>query len=417
VIRRVAGAAWVAGVLCAAAVTAHGEARASAAGRLLAGAAAAPLTVVGTVHGPVRVDLHGRAAELAVEEVVAGPAEAGARLRIAWEELGADPGARLRFAGGDRLLVALVPMPSLSLWKARFPEGGVWVVAERGGAVLRAPAPESGALLAPYLALAPDEREGPPGAAALGRLVVEAETDLAAQALEQLHGLPEAGWETAGWAASEALGRALADGSRPASIRSGVLALAGGRRIQALRAAVVALAQPGSALEAEALDALGRLDGALPPAQVRALLARRGEPVRAVAVRYAGGALDVPALGDLVRRDADPAVRAEAVLRLVARGSEAAVAAAAPGLFDPENQVKAAAVRGLAGLGAVAVPTLHALAERHGVPEVAAPVAALGMAGPEGRAALEALIETHPDERVRELARLALGQPLGHDRP
>lgn len=381
----------------------------------MSGAAEAPLTVVGTVHGPARVDLHGRAAELAVEQVVKGPAEPGDRLRIAWEEPGAAPTAPLRFAEGERLLVALVPMPRLTLWRARFPEGDVWVVAERGAAVLRAPARETAVHLAPYLALAREEREGPPGAAALGRLVAEAELALAAQALDRLYTLPAA-FEEAGWAASEALGRTLDDATRPTSLRRGVLALVGARRIQALRPAVAALAQPGSVLEAAALDALGRLDAGLPADKVRALLLRRGEPVRAVAVRHAGAALDVQALGDLVRQDADPDVRAEAVLRLVARGDAAAVSAAGPGLLDREIRVKAVAVRGLGGLGAVAVPTLRALAERHGAPEAGGPVAALGMAGPEGHAALEALVESHPDERVRELARMALGQPLERDR-
>ncbi len=163
----------------------------------------------------MRVDLHGRAAELALERSLRGDLAPGERVRIAWEELGGDaPG---RFRTGDRILVALEPLPDLSLWRQRFPEGGTLAVAGRGAAFLRDPDPASVDLLAAYLALPAGARGGEAGSRALAALVAGAEPGLAAGALAGLAPLE------LGTPATGALARALAVETRPLDLRRGLL--------------------------------------------------------------------------------------------------------------------------------------------------------------------------------------------------
>lgn len=370
---------------------------------LLEAAVGAPRTVVGTVSAPSRVDLHGRAAELAVERSLGAPLVPGERVRVAWEELGS--GAD-RFRDGDRILVALEPIPDLSLWRQRFPQGGVLAVARRGTAYLRDPDPASVDLLAAYLALPAEARGGEAGARALVALVAGAEPGLAEDALAGL--APR----ELGPPASEALARALADESRPLDLRRGILGLAGERRLAALRPGVEPLARGAGPLAPDALEALARLDGSLPAARVRELLASPDAALRAVGVRHAGAMLGVPELAGLLRSDPDPGVRAASVAALAARSGEEGLEAASSGLFDADPGVRREAVTQLGGRGAEAVPLCLRLAFERVAPEAGAPLAALALAGPAGRDALAELAARHADPKVRDLAQLALGRPL-----
>ena len=80
-----------------------------------------------------------------------------------------------------------------------------------------------------------------------------------------------------------------------------------------------------------------------------------------------------------------------------------------------EPSVRVAAATGLGSLGAAAVPELVAVVER-GDP-LAAQAAVTGLMltdSAEGTLALGEIAAEHPDPGVRSLARIALGQEVGH---
>jgi HEAT repeat protein len=341
-----------------------------------------------------------------VERVLRG-AEPATALCIAWEELApAEPG---RFRAGERVLVALEPLPGWSIWRERLAGREAWAVAGRGRAYLRDPDAATVGALAELAALPAAQRAGVEGARRLAALVAAGPPELAEAALGRLSALDPEVW-AADPEASAVLGRALADPGRPLALRRAVLSELGRRRIAALRPAVVALAEPGGELEAPAWEALGRLDGELAPELVRSLLAREDGAVRAAAVRRAGGALGPGELAGLVAGDPDPGVREAALAALFARAGEAALAAGQPALFDPEPRVRHAAAREYGARGAPAVPFLRSLVSGRPATELGAVVAALSLAGGEGRRALEEVAHGHPDPAVRRLALLALGR-------
>lgn len=374
---------------------------------LLAAAETAHTTVVGTVAAPGQVDLHGWTARLRVERVLAGELPSDPLLRIAWEEL--SRGRPARFRDGERILVALDPLPGASLWRQRFPAGDALAVAARGEAFLRAPDASSVDALAAFLALPPDQRPMAPGVTALAGLVSRAQPPLALAALAQLTRLPELDARISPPARDE-LAATLADPVRPKTLRQGLLRLVGARQLRSLRPAVERQAREGSLLRAEALAAISALDRGLDAGQIALLLESHDPAVRAVAVRNAPGTPSERRLDGLLREDPDPRVRAAVVESLLAAHGEAAIGPVSGALFDADAGVREAAVRGLAGLGAAAVPTLESLVERREAEEAKAPLAALALAGRRGREALGRIAASHPDERVRALARAMLGQ-------
>ena len=374
---------------------------------LLAAAETATATALGTLEQPGQVDLHGWAASLQVERVLTGDLAPGSKVRIAWEEL--SRGRPARFRDGDRILVALDPLPGASLWSQRFPNRDALAVAAGGDAFLRTPDAASVETLAAYLALAPEQRLAGPGVEALTDLLSRAQPPLARAALARLAELPGLDSKIS-YAARQQLAHAVADPGRPTELRQGVLRLIGGRKLRSLRPAAELQAQEGSPLRSEALGALAALDGGMPADRVARLLESEDPAVRGVAVRNAPGTPSERRLARLLREDPDPQVRAAAVEALLAAQGEAAVGPASAALFDSDAGVREAAVRGLASLGAAAVPTLENLVERRVGEEVGAPLAALALAGPAGRAALERIAALHPDEQVRALARAMTGR-------
>jgi len=401
-------APWLAAILAACLAAATGAGVPAPGGEpLLAAAETATATALGTVLEPGQVDLHGWAARLRVERVLAGDLVPESAVRIAWEEL--SRGRPARFRDGDRILVALDPLPGASLWSQRFPQRDALAVGAEGDAFLRAPDAASVETLAAFLALPAEQRSRTPGVEALTGLVSSAQPPLARAALARLAQVPGLDSKIS-YAARQQLARAAADAGRPAELRQGVLRLIGDRLLRSLRPAAELQAQKGSPLRGDALAALSALDGGLPAGRVARLLESEDPAVRAVAVRNTPGTPSERRLARLLREDPDPQVRAAAVETLLAAQGEAAVGSASPALFDGDAGVREAAVLGLASLGAAAVPTLENLVERRTVEEAKAPLAALALAGRPGREALERIATSHPDDQVRALARAMLGR-------
>lgn len=401
-------AALLAGSARAAAPAAALSPRRASGGRaLVAAVEGAQATLLGRVGEVRRLDVHGFAAPLAVERVLAGALAPDAVVTLAWEELA--PSRPVRFAAGDRVVVALVPLPTGSLWTGRFPRRDALAVAARGEGFLVDPDPVTLDRLAAWLALPAGERNAGPGVVALAGLVAEAEPRVAASALARLGEVDGLEPEIAADATTLLSGVVSGAKPRPVELRRALLGLVAVRRIDALRAPAAAVAGSPGPLEAAALEAVAAIDGGLPAERVAACLARPEGEMRAVAVRHGGAALDRERLAGLARSDPAPIVRAAAVEALVARHGVTVLDLAAPVLVDPDPAVRAAAARSLGSLGAPAVPRLRSLAERSRGSDAAGPIAALWEAGPEGQAVVRILAESHPDEQARRLCQLLTG--------
>ncbi len=377
----------------------------------LRAAESAQAVVLGTVHAPSKLDLHGWTADLAVERVLAGRAAPGGALRVAWEELATARPPRLSDA--DRVLLALVALPSGSLWMQRFPKRDALAIGAGGQAFLRSPAPGTVDLLARYLALTPPAREQAEGVTLLTALVQDGAPVLTDEALERLDEVPGLAGRLERDAAAN-LGRVMEDRSRPAATRTRVAELIGRRHLLALRPSLERGTRSGSGIEAGAWDALAELDGGLPPETVRALVDRPDPALRRVAIERAGRALPEERLAALLRHDPAPEVRQAAVKALLATFGDGALETVTPALFDPDPAVRTDAAQGLGALGPRAVPTLRSLVEGREARDAAGPIAALALAGPEGRVALREIADRSPDPAVRRLAEIALGKLSEH---
>jgi len=309
------------------------------------------------------------------------------------------------------VLVALVPLPGWSLWRQRFPRRDALAVAGDGHAFLRAPDPATTEALARWRSLPPAERDAAPGAGALAGLIARGAPTLAEAAVARLAEIPGLATQLDESALKD-LSAALADPARPDAVRLAVLRLAGAQRIAALRPAVAARTDGGPPLAAAAWTALADLDGGLPEATLRRLLASDDAEVRAVAAgRSAGTTLEARA-GELARRDPAAVVRAAAVRSLVATRRPAHIELAFEALSDAAPEVRTEAAQGLGALGSEVVPRLRAMADASSGRDAAGALTALAYAGPEGRAALREIARTHPDPGTRQAARLFAGEPL-----
>jgi len=367
--------------------------------------------VVGTVTGPTRLDEHGYRATLDVERLLAGDVGGEPSVAIGWEEFDVAGGSR--FGDGERVLLALDPVPGQTLWVRRFPHRKGFVIGARFGAYLRAPDPATTNLLAAYLQLDPPSRRAEPGVTDLARLVAGGHPILAEAAVARLRTVPGLEGRLAG-GGGEALARALADPGRPAPVREALLGLAGERRLEALRPVIAPLAAPGEALEAQALTALALLDGGISAEAVAELLARDDGALSLVAVVYGADAIPDARLAALLRNDRAPDVRAAAVAILLRRRGIAALADATPALFDPDGGVRGEAALQIAALGPEAVPALIALVPGRPAEDLTGVLAALRWAGGDGMAAVLDIADNHPDEKVRNLARVTLGRAPKH---
>jgi hypothetical protein len=393
------------------------------AGLLLAGAAAAapsapgapllsaldgaPAAAVGRVSDVRAIDGSGYAATLTVLTPLRGAA-AGAAIPILWEELARSRPARL--ADGDRVVVVLEDPPSGSLWAARrekVPQGRA--IAGNGSALLRNPTARDATLLARYAAL-PADSPAAPRAAQLLELAGSASPPLAALAIARLTpelvaAIPDAGLlSLLDWSR---------DAERPLAQRAAIVALVGAARRPAARAALEQLAQPGAVLEADALMALAA-DGGLPPQRAEALLDRPEPAIRVVGARSLTGGAVARRLPALARTDPDPRVRAAAAAALAVTNTAWGVDGCTPALADRDPAVRAAAAEALGKLGAVVVPRLEDIARTRPA-EARGALTALALAGPTGQQVLRRLSTELPDPKLRDYARLALGQgPHAH---
>ena len=397
---------------------AAGAERPRAAGgvRLVEALEAAPAAVVAVVAEPRQIDAHGHTALLRVESALAGPVPDGAELRIGWEELAASRAPR--FAEGERILVALEPVPGASIWAARFPDpklrSRVFGVSMGGDAFLRAPSSASVEGLRHYLKLAARDRDGANGAALLAELAAQAEPPLAVGAAERLARHPGLA-EELDPAAAAFLVRALLRTDAGPALSAALLDAIAREQPPALRAPLEALVAREALAPAVAFEALAALDSGVAPARASRLLAASSPAHREVAARHASGPGAREELTRLARSDPEPSVRAVAVERLFALGGASALEDGLSALHDPDASVRGAAARELGSLGASAVAGLRRTADS-GDPDAArAAVVALHLTGTsEATDALAEIAESHRDESVRALAAIALGREVGH---
>jgi HEAT repeat protein len=390
------------------------EAAPAAGGIALVGAAEkAPEVVIGRVRAPERIDLQGWRAALVVERSLRGGRAAGDELAIAWEELA--PKRPPRFVDGGRVVVALEPLPPGSLWSQRFPKRDALAVAARGEAFLRDP--EAGTLdpLAAWLSLAPEARETAPGIEALAELARTGEPRVAASALQRLDGVSLLAERVFGSeAAVKTLAALLADPARPPELRRQALDLAARRALRPLEPAIEAQAAQASDVQGAAVDALARLRGGLPASRAAELLRSPDPAVRAAVARRAGDGLKPEKLRALLASDPAGEVRGAAAEALAAREGVAAMDPLVAALRESDPAVRGGAMRGLAGLGAAALPGLRreiwetsATAPPN---RLAGALFTLAMIEPDGVAELQRIAHEHPSERIRKLAELALGR-------
>jgi hypothetical protein len=374
---------------------------------------AAPLAVVGTIESQRSLDARGWRAQLVVETVLSGTAPPLPRLDIAWEELVA---ARPpRFAAGDHVLVALEPLAPGSLWRQRVPDladlARFLAIAQRSEAFLREPPAGSVLLLQHYLALPRELRASPAGQRHLVALVDEAPLSLAISAARRLAMLERG--NAVGAPEATLVLHALARGGNEPDLGPSLLSWIERTQpvglVPALDAALAASAPPPIFVRAR-----GRLGDGLPAERARVLLASPSPELRAAAADVAGPA-EAKRLAVLARDDRAPEVRSAALRRLVRVDASAALAPLLDACSDGDSAVRAAAAQQLTAFGPEVVPRLAPVAERPWpAPECA--VAALArIGGDEARAALERLAAEHGDERVRTLAEVALGRPIGHE--
>ncbi|HEY8122540.1 MAG TPA: hypothetical protein VII78_14550 [Myxococcota bacterium] len=405
-------AAAVAAVLLASSASAEAKPRA-AAGELLAPAENAMRVVVGTLGTPRPLDAQGWSAELAVERTLAGSAATGAALRVAWEELA--PSRAVRFAPGERVLVALDPLPDGSLWSARFPRRDALAVAGRGEAFARAPDAASADALQRYLALPRPQRGAQAGVDALANLARRASESLALEALARLGTLPALAQNLSADARGS-LAALIADPRRPGALRAAALTLAGRRKLSALAPEARALASVGGALAPAAVEALGAMS-ALSPAEAQRYAASRDPALRAAALRGAPGALDATRLEALARSDAAGEVRAAALAALARREGAGAANAAVDALFDADAEVQSAALRALPAFPSESAQLLRARAfgPRANDTEALKPaLAGLSVLGRDGAAVLNEIERDHPNAEIRRLAQFLLGRTPAH---
>jgi hypothetical protein len=367
--------------------------------------------VVGTVTRPVRLDEHGYRATLAIERVLAGDVGDEPKVAIGWEEFDVERGSR--FDDGERVLLALEPVPGQTLWVRRFPHRKGFVIGARFGAYLRAPDPATTNLLGAYLRLDPPSRRSQPGVTDLALLVAGGHPVLAEAAVARLRTIPGLAGKLAG-GSGRALAQALSDPGRPSDVREALLGLAGERRLEALRPVIAPLAIPSDPLEAPALTALALLDDGIPAEEVAELLGRQQEAVRLVAVVHGADAISDARLATLLRNDPAAEVRAAAVANLLRRSRFDALDEATPALFDPEGAVRSEAALQIAALGPEVVPTLAALVPGRTAEDLTGVLAALRWAGDDGVSVLQDIIDNHPDKKVRNLALVTLGRAPKH---
>lgn len=374
----------------------------------------ARLAIAGTIEHRTALDARSWRAALRVESVLAGEPPEGP-LTIAWEELAS---ARPpRFANGDRVLLALEPLPAGSLWRERFGDPLALLaahgVAQRGTAFLRDPSLGSLSLLQHYLALPAGLRDGPAGQRHLIALAAGGERALAVSAAHRL-ARPAGGIGLDGEEVQAAL-RALARADAEPALAAPLLSWVERRQPTGLAPALDAALADAHRAPASFVLARGLLGDGLPAERAARLLASPSAAQRAAAARVAGPA-QAGRLADLLRSDPAPEVRVAALQRLGRLAGASSLDALLDAFDDADAAVRRAAGDQAAAFGPEAVARLAEVAERWPWPAPQTAVQALRAANvPEAREVLVRLADEHPDRRVRTLAALALGRAIGDE--
>jgi hypothetical protein len=391
-----------------AAVVAHAD------GDVLVAIAEAPRVVVAEVQGVEALVHAGYRATLDVERSLEPEVPSPGSLTVAWEEPA--PSMPPRLVAGRRILLALAPLPTASIWAARVPDpearGELLAIAGDGAGYLVRPSMAELDVLEHYRRVGAEARSGDAGVLHLSRLCAVAQPRLAAAATAALDAFPGlADHVTPG--AAVALVDALLREDVPA-VRDRLLETIGRTRPEALRGPLLArLRAAGDAPPAVLYAALGALDGGLADDTALPLLASPAVDTRVAAARHASGPRARSVLRTMLRDDPAPAVRAAAVSRLVTVDGEAALPDATRALEDSAPEVRLAAARASARLDPEAVGPLRDVA-LHGPADAArAALAALSLMGEEAHLILAELAAEHPDPGMRTLAGIAVGQPIG----
>ncbi len=391
-------------------------------GAILAAAGRAQAVVAGVVSAPQGVDAHGWRAQLHVDDVLLGDVRLGETITIAWEELSA--AREVRFADGQRVLVVLDALPTQSLWRRRFPAGArdqpVLVVASGGDAFLPRPDGVTLDALGHYLAMAPEARDGTPGAERLAELVRGGDPAVAREALTMLE-QQTAKPELLGSEGAASLLAAAESPEREPSLRRAALGLAARDRLPGTRATALALTEPGSPIRADAYRALAALPDGLPADACARLLVDADPDVRVVGIEIGRDDLPRERLVTLVRSDVAPTVRLAAGRLLVARRRDGetaegthAIADVIGLLDDPDAGVRSGIAESIGALGDAAVGPLSAVVDDGSERAALAAVLGLAHAGKQGAVLLTSIAKAHDNPAVRAFARLALGEAPAH---
>jgi hypothetical protein len=378
-------------------------------GELLDAVERSPLVVVGTVAKTASLGRTGRTATIEVDRRLT-PGARSQSVEVVWEELGRSLPDRLQ--PGRRVLLALEPLPTASIWKQRMPDAElrarVHHLAGEGQGFLLRPRAHTLDRLEHWLALAPEARRGDAGRLILAQMVPFADPRLA---LECVDALDTPALERP---LSPALtSRVLASLDREEAGIARALALVLERRqppelAPAIEAQVRARGADASASLLYAAGALG-----VPVASLSAET-RLGPEQRRALTRWRSGPGAVEELARSMIRSADPPVRAAAVERYLELRGIAGLAQAMRVFQDAEPAVRAAAARAIAELGPDAVVPLYEFVERESGDPARAAVATLSSMGSKAHLALARLADEHADEDIRMLASMAVGRPVGH---
>lgn len=285
------------------------------------------------------------------------------QVQIAWEEV-----ARRRpprFAKGDRLIVALAPLGSASIWKQRIPDASqratTFAVADEGRAFVRRPEIGSTDTIDHFLQLPKDEQSSATGVLYLARLAALAHLDLARAAVVRLGQINALDSVLSPESRSQLIHALLRD-DKSMELESRLLALLAERRLESMRPPLRAEIARRETPQPILYQALARVSGEIPVDHAQALLQEPDPALRAAAVRTLPAAEASDPLRRLARSDPDEGVRRAALERLVDLDGEAAVDTALDALRDPAPSVRGVAALALGRLGEPAVAGLRATA-------------------------------------------------------
>ncbi|MBW2243454.1 MAG: HEAT repeat domain-containing protein [Deltaproteobacteria bacterium] len=402
------------------ALPASGATRSAEVG-LLRALETASLLVIGQIDEVTPLLHMGYAAHLSVERVLRPQSDAsrlaGQSIEFVWEET--SPRIRPRLSAGQRVVVALEPGPTASIWKQRIPDparrAALRSLAAGGQGYLQGASAGMLGALEHYLALTQAARRGEAGATYLSQLAATAPPRLALDAVLRLKHEPKL-IEALTPAAGEALIAAMLRSDADSTARMALQLVEEERPAVLLPLLEARIGSLGAKAPVPLLAARAALQDGLPADLEEQLMESGSEEQRKTAVRWATG----PEAGERLRhamlRDRSPAVREAALLRLARLEGSTAASDLLQGFEDREPSVQYAAARALASFGPEVLPDLRRAIDR-GSPQgsKAAVVAITLMPGGEARHALEELARDHEDPAVRALARISLGQPLDED--